>query len=726
MTTTLRSLQKTFVETNAGVDKQRYLEQFAARALSDTASPHYSADVEFGPGEFHPEFTLVERLSKDSELFSKIPLAPASDKPETKFADLPPNVQRLCESYPLVDGEHIASIKMLCLDKDWEGLAERTVFVERETDLARVYFAVPGLRADPRTPGLSPAVLLRLGSVPIANSAAVTAIPMASAAAGGASFDDIGRPIISCVLDIVSSLAWATPGAGPFVAAGVVFINFIMGAVCPPKSTLLDDIKTIADGVVQRLEYFHEEVSLKENLQSLQIFAAWIGNVETELNTQNPETFKVAVTQQGGILEQLNGQLGPNVQSNLFGLKTRLLADNDFQLGEPYASRHQWSMASAKLHLLFLTTAQYLFALKLKIILIATLYKTGFDVFGASHDPPIANPDSTFKLLVKEITEFKDQLPGLIERVRSRRQGMVVVEENSCTVAYSQLPRETGKPDAWNDMMGRRDALYIGWYKDQLVRSQEDNPSMDQFETAGGDDVCDFKGACRRIPLHMAWFSWHRMEIRDRAVYDGNTPQDWILRDYHCDWSYYSHDDHRVAAAKEQYIATVVLPDFDKWAKVPEVLSDDISTLRDRWQPQIPAKLPDGGGLVFGDWGDTAKEGELWSDKTVSVRYRFTLRSQAYNESAKSNDISSTLWVAPNGRCRPTILGLPTTGDYLTYVEDVCLYRRFRKELPNGSYKCADERLVKVISRAEGQAGFAGHCVDERSAAPDKQQFDEG
>ena len=303
MTIAVRSFNKTVIETKPGVDKKKYLEQFASAALSGAPHDPYSADIEFDHEAFEPTLTLVDLLTTESEQAQKIPLVAAAQEPEAKFEDLPPEVQRLFGGYPLVEGERVSSIRMLCLEKDWEGMARRTVFVERETNLARAYFAVPSLRADPKTPGLTPAAFfdspLRRSSMP-PRLAPSWPPPVSS----GPTFEDIGVPIINTFLDIVGTLSWAIPEAGPFVSAGVTFIQFIMGEAIagfrPRRPSLLDDIETIANDVVDRLEFFQEQAELKKQLQALKAFSDWIKNVTTLLNTQDREAFRLHMTEKGG------------------------------------------------------------------------------------------------------------------------------------------------------------------------------------------------------------------------------------------------------------------------------------------------------------------------------------------------------------------------------------------------------------------------------------------
>ena len=384
MTIAVRSFNKTVIETKPGVDKKKYLEQFASAALSGAPHHPYSADIEFDHEAFEPTLTLVDLLTTESEQAQKIPLVAAAQEPEAKFEDLPPEVQPLFGGYPLVEGERVSSIRMLCLEKDWEGMARRTVFVERETNFARAYFAVPSLRADPKTPGLTPAALLRVASAPIVNAAAVG--PVLASAGEGPTFEDIGVPIINTFLDIVGTLSWAIPEAGPFVSAGVTFIQFIMGEAIagfrPRQPSLLDNIATIANNVVDRLEFFQEQAELKKQLQALKAFSDWLKNVATLLNTQDQEAFRLHMTEKGGILEQLNLQFGPDVEYSLFKLRAHSTMTPTRSRGRPTSSWRHWALASAKLRLIFLTTSEYLFALKLKIILLARLYAIGYDYDG--------------------------------------------------------------------------------------------------------------------------------------------------------------------------------------------------------------------------------------------------------------------------------------------------------------------------------------------------------
>ena len=185
----------------------------------------------------------------------------------------------------------------------------------------------------------------------------------------------------------------------------------------------------------------------------------------------------------------------------------------------------------------------------------------------------------------------------------------------------------------------------------------------------------------------------------------------------------YNHNTERAEALRQEYLASI-LKEFDDWAKFPEVLGKSITELSDRLKPQLPAELPVGVMLIIGDkWGGDAGKDELWSDKAIQVRYRFAIRSKIGKESEKSAAKYSTEWKSPEGKCLPEIYGLPTKGDYLTYIQDICVYRQFRKLLADGKYKEGKERRVAIIPRVEGQEGFAGQWVDKKSASFDKEEF---
>jgi hypothetical protein len=249
----------------------------------------------------------------------------------------------------------------------------------------------------------------------------------------------------------------------------------------------------------------------------------------------------------------------------------------------------------------------------------------------------------------------------------------------------------------------------------------EDGPTMEQFEWTD-NDVYDSRGGGYHHPATITEHWWQRTEIRDMAIYDGKNPQDWVLSNGDYGSNYYEANTARAEALKAQYLSRI-LQRFDEAAKIPGILEADITSLLSKWHPQIPKELPDTVGLNIAGWGGPAKADELWSDKTITVRYSFTLRSTTGNESVKSDDKTSTNWIEPKGNCRPEIIGLPVQGEYLQYVHSLCLYRQFRKALPNGSYKYSSDRKVAVITRVEGKDGFSGRFVDEASTQHDAKEL---
>ena len=260
MATKARRFEKTFIETKRGVEKRRYIEQFVSAALSAAPNRIYNVEFEISQGEFVPALHyFVEQLLTDSERASIIPLAPAGTDAPTKFEDLLPDVRRVYEAYPLVAGESVISINLLCLADDWENLQRGMVFVDRETNLSRAYFAVPGLQSDPKTPGVTPAWLLLFQVPPDAVTTANSAAPLNSSEDGPdaeleAQQRELGLKIFRSVLDTIATLSWATP-AGPFVAAGAAIVEVIVEAIFGGKDNMLDEIQKIADDVVHRIEF---------------------------------------------------------------------------------------------------------------------------------------------------------------------------------------------------------------------------------------------------------------------------------------------------------------------------------------------------------------------------------------------------------------------------------------------------------------------------------------
>lgn len=736
MTTIARLFNKTFVKTKSGVDNGWYIKQFASRALSQDPYFPFSADINMDAGLFKPDFTLIDLLVADSDKVLNAPFVDAAEYTETKFEDLPAALRRHVEGLPLVSGERVASIRVLCLGEDWNGLPRRMVYMARETNFACVYFAVPGLRADPKSPGMTHAALLNAFSLP-APSALTAANALTGVSSGDpySDFEDIGLPVINTFLEIVSTLSWVDPEAGPFVSAGVTFLEAVIGGIVkyfePGKPSLLDKIKDVADGIVMRIEFFEEQDEIRKSINALTEFSDWIKKITAPmgvLDTQISaiEAYSDALTEHNGILATLNGQLGPNVPRSLFKLKSDLEHDSLLQGAEPYQTKREWALASAKLRLLLLTTAQYLFAIKLKIVLRAKLYDGGRDQNGMKIEKRSSDPLNTFGELIGEIENFKESIPKHISAVRTRRAKMVVLEvTDRCKVAYSRDQKWIGNQDMparrgqWS--MNDRDGLYTGYHYDQMVRSEEDAPSKNDFETTY-DTIC-IGTHCTYGPPYVRLYPWQRTEIRDGAVYDGQNPQDWVLSD--SVWgtiASYNHNTEKAELLKSRYLSKV-LKDLDEWAKLPGVLDQSVKELCDRWKPQLPAKLPVGVMLDIKEWGNTAVDDEIWSDKSVSVRYRFSVRSKIGNESEKSDDVYSTRWLGVSGKCRPLIVGLPTNGSYLEYISDLCLYRQFRKMTGHDDYQYGTERLVAIIPRNEGEMGFVGQWVDDRSAKFDKAEI---
>jgi hypothetical protein len=722
MAATAKLFQRAFIKTKPGVEKRPYLEKFASLAFSATPNGVYSAEIEIAPNQPPPTPRDFAELLMGSEDVGAIPMVPAGIGPPAKFGDLSPEVRRAYEIYPLVDGETVISINMLCLEKAWEGMRPGTVFIDRETNLSRAYFAAPGLRAEPRTPGVTPALLLLRIPPPPVLQAPSDEGPDAALDAAQRAFD---LQVFSIVLDTISTLSWATP-AGPFVAAGASIIEVIVQALFGVKSNLLDEIQKIADDVVLRLEYFLETQKIKEAADALAAFSAYIVDIQGLLNAASGETLRLHLIEGEGILSQINISLGPNHPTSLLSLQTSLLRDSDLSAakGAPYTSRHHWSVASSKLNLLFLTIAFHITALKLKIVLLAKLYEGGFNFRGDPLDPhkPEPNPDNTFSLLVQEVRNLKDKVPVIIGNVRTRRMAMITEAVGThCEVAYSNLWKRADKEvrKEWDQYMGEHDTLFTGQRWDCMVRSKEDNPDIVGF---GEEERTGYLigGSTYLIPAHVDFHTWgHRLEVRDLALYNGRDPQQWVLSQGGSGSNTYYPQRDKFDVLKKQYNEKI-LREFDDWAKVPELLNASVDELLEKWQPKLPQKFPGPEGLLSVlKWEEAADKDEIWSDKTVSVRYWFTILTAIGKESEGS---TKSLWIEPRNQRHPRIVGLPKTGEYLTYISDVCLYRQFKKEFANGP-KLGKERRVKLIRRPDGKDSFSGEYIDTASTKFDKEYF---
>jgi hypothetical protein len=724
MTSTYRTFAKTIIQTKPGVEKEGYLKQFAIQAFSIDPHPLYNMLIEHDSQEVQPASqAFAGRLLRDSELASSIPLVPASMEPDAKFDDLQPEVKRVYENYPLIEGERISSIKMLCLESEWEGMARRTLFFERETNLSRVYFAVRRFRAEPQTPGLTPALLLGFDSGPIPRvPAAMTGShkrkTMLAGSDDSSSIDGLAQNVFSLSLDTISTLSWATP-AGPFVSAGITIFKAIFGNVFGPKEDLIGTMRKIANDVVERIEYFQENATLKDQLDTLKTFSIWIANVETRLDTQDPEVFNHALTDESGILSTLNDVVSPRGKTTLLSLTGALSEDGDLKQGGGYDSRRRWSLANAKLHLLFLATSQYLMALKFRITLLAKLNEFRYDANGRKMEPWESNSDNTFAVLIKEMRRFKDDLPKVIDIVRARRAAMVVLEDNSTTACVSMATRPKSASPDWGVGMNKHDAMYWGYDVDRFVRGYN---VVTRGEELKFEHEFDPNGRIYNVP-----YPWRQTEIRDKAIYDGQNPQDFILLPAHWGQGGYFANTERAEALKREYLSGM-LNRFDEVVKIPGNLESGLTSLLNIWKPQIPANLPVGVKLDLRKGDCQTKKNELWSDKTIEVRYLFTLMSMAGNESAKSNDLTSTRWYAPltalEGHC-PEIIGLPTKGEYLKYVQSICLYRQFKKLKKDGSEHVGDARRVAVIQRLKDKDEFPDQHVDRESTKHDSTNLSE-
>ena len=707
MVVLVRALARAFIKTKPDVDKKSYLEDYAAQTLLMMPYRPYSDDTILDRHvdiwrNHHP----VEQLLEDSKLTTNIPLAFITDSRAITLEELPHEVvENIHGYYPLVKGESITTIKMLYLEHDWEGLERGTFFFERETNFSQTYFALPDFRWNLETGKLLPPMLSKFDpeakSDPSSSSHLqphpIMAVAMANATATSESDPSkaMMNNMVSLSLDTISTLSWATP-AGPFVSAGIGILQVILNSVFgEEKVDLLESIRQVGDDIVREIKQFQQEANLMESIDAVKVFSAWIAHSLPLLNTQSPETYMSHMTQENGILGQLNKQLGSD-KNSLFYLITTLSENSDLNAGDAYGTPHDWLMANYKLHLLFFVISQYLTALKLKIVLLARLHEFGYDVHGNQKDPHNLNPDNTFSLLVSELKEYKNLTPKIIANVRSRRAAMITLETASCKVAYSKLLRPVGERNNW--VMNEHDALYRGPKHDQLVRATEDNPSTDHFESYRVSNALHTHST-----YYVHEYYWERTEIRDKVIYNGKNPQDFVL--HNGDWwsASYEVNTERAEVLKAKYLADI-LQEFDTWAKVPEILGEAVTSLQAKWTPQLPEHFPDSVGLSVKEWGGTAEKNELWFNPHAFVRYRISLRGTG-GESSLSNDRTSTLWEEPKQRNRPKITGFPTgaptTGDPtndLTYVQTLVLHRGWKVEYPDG-FKVSEDRPIAVLRR---------------------------
>jgi len=744
----VRALARAFIKPDhhTHIDKKSYVEHYAQQMLVLMPYRPYSSDtaldvhIDIWSNPSHS----VERLLKDSELTTTIPLVSTHKTDTVKLEALPEEIiKNVHEYYPLFEGETISTVHVLCLEHDWEGLAKGTLFFERKTNFSQTYLALPDFRWNLETGTLLPSALCKME--PISTFMEPVSIPSDNLLATEmmAALDDIPpeldyqqlNSILSITLDTLSTLSWATP-AGPFVSAGISILKVILDSVLSgDQPSLLDNIQMIGKNIVDNITQFLENAELQEALNAVKVFLEWLSNMSRLIDTQSHATSAFHLTRSGGILETLNDQLGPGVENNLFYLVKVLSDDADLNLTpdgkvKPYDSPHRWAIANAKLHLLFFVISQYLTALKLKIVLVATLYEYGYNEHGQPIDVKTPDPDNTFSLLSKELEKYKNLTPEIIANVRKRREASIVLETGPCFVAYSRAEKPVAKRDEWKSVMNSHDALYCGYIDDLLVRAREDNPSTSEFRCLDNGDTVVSPGGGRGswrptnpAPLTVGYNKWERTEVRDKAVYDGKNPQDFVL---HNGWATsYEPNTARAEALKAKYVASV-LQEFDKWTKIPEILNESATSLATKWTPQIPQKLPGIlGGLRIAHWGDKAPENVLWYKKTIDARYRFSLRNTIGKESDKSDDITSTTWtdVERAQRRDPTIIGFPKQGEYLTYVKAILLYRQFREANQDGSFRYGDERPIAIINRQGENNEFQGEFVDEIETETDAKKL---
>lgn len=725
----LRATSRDFIADVRGISKERYIEEYLVGRL--TISPHRPYGVNSDFDEYldiwsRPRNLVHNQFKQDSSLASPpavIPLARLTDMPLRYVEELPHFlVKGAYGFYPLVDGEHIEGVDHLYLSDDWAGLARGTLFFRRSSNLADVYLALPDVRWDLNTGQLLPTVLCR---PPIANVASnVLTTPVAAAAAlTPDEARDLAISITSTSLEIISTLSWATP-AGPYVSAGVIIIEAIIGALVPTTDTLGRRLDALAQRIVTSLTQFIESQQLKDNLKALSAFAQWLRKTNDELNTQDPAAFRTALLQPNGILAELNAQVNDNAPEKLFALVIGL--SNEPDLGPPtsdndkgYESKQRWLLAQNKLAILGYAITMYIVALKLKVALLARLNLYGYNALNEKIDPEV-NSDGTFVILRDEVLRLKAVIEDRTKNVMGRRLQMIGFRSADCQAAYSIEKRPSSARATWD--LGEHDGLYTGTYNDQRVRDLHDNPTKEEFEsswTPGSD-----KAPGRQF-MNLYW--WKRHELIDYGRDDGQETLGYVLDNcQYGGWGYVA-DDARLKRLRDRYVDEIVAQ-LQPLSKIPAELERSFENLLPRWTPQIPEHLP-GGRLYIAQWHGTPLADELWADKQIEVRYQFRLVSVAQRSSPLSSDENSTAWervcahdggsTVEHGRREPEIKGIPTTGDFLEYVTGIDLYRQFRK-----AGKVSVPRLVARIARDEASGQFkVDSLVDRRSAENDKTAF---
>ncbi|WP_176053402.1 hypothetical protein [Paraburkholderia caribensis] len=724
-----RATSRDFIANVRGISKEAYIEEYLVGRLA--ISPHRPYATKSSFDEYldiwsRPRSLVYSQFQRDSSLAS-----PPTAIPLTRLADMPlPYVEELPHFlmkgaygfYPLVDGEHIEGVDHLYLNDDWAGLARGTFFFRRSSNLADLYLALPDVRWDLETGQLLPSVLCRPPAASTASNI-LTTPTLAAAAVAPDEARDLAVSITSTSLEIISTLSWATP-AGPYVSAGVIIIEAIIGALVPTTDTLGLRLDALATRIVTSLTQFIESQQLKDNLKALSAFAQWLRKTNDELNTQDPTAFRSALLQPNGILSELNAQINDNAPEKLFALVTGL--SNEPDLGPPtsdndkgYESKQRWLLAQNKLAVLGYAITMYIVALKLKVALLSRLNLYGYNALNEKSDPEV-NSDGTFVILRDEVLRLKAVIEARTKNVMARRLQMIGFRSADCEAAYSIEKRSSSDRATWD--LGEHDGLYTGTYTDQRVRDLQDNPTKEEFESS-------WTPASDKGPPHQFMNShwWKRHELIDYGHDDGQATLGYVLDNcQYGGWGYVA-DDARLKRLRDRYVGEIVAQ-LQPLSKIPTELEKSFENLLPRWTPQIPEHLPDGR-LYIAQWHGSPLADELWADKQIEVRYQFRLVSVAHRGSPLSSDENSTAWervcardggsTIEHGRHAPEIKGIPTTGDFLEYVIGIDLYRQFRK-----AGKVSAPRLVAKIARDETTGEFkVDSWIDQRSAENDKTAF---
>ena len=722
-----RAITRDFIETVRGVGKERYIDEYIAAKLAIYGCRPYADKTEFDDYLdiwARPRSVVQSQFEKDSVLVSTakpVPLSPLADMRLPYVEELPYLISKgAYEYYPLTTGEQVQSASSFYLNEDWAGLKKGTLFFRRQTNLSDIYLALPDIRWDLETGFLFPSLLFRRPTLRPESGA--VARPVLRAALSADDSQALALAITSTTLEVISTLSWATP-AGPYVSAAVVIIEAILGAIFQQTDTLAGRLDALGQRIITALTQFQESQNLKDKLKALSAFAEWLRKTNNELNTQDADTFRVALLQPNGILAELNLQINDNAPEKLFALVNTLITDADLMPApdgddKGYTSKQRWLFAQNKVAILGYAVTMYILALKLKVTLLARLNFYGYNALNEKIDPE-TNSDTTFDVLRGEVPRLKTAMAACIANVKARRLQMIEYRSVDCSVAYSREQRAADQRHTWN--LGDHDGLYTGSRYDLLVRDVEDHPTQAEFQTN------------RSIPTHMApsreflaEYGWKRHEFIDRGLDDGEQKRGFVVDNCaYGGWDYVVNID-RLDKLRDRHIQEVT-SQLQACAKIPAELDKSFEHLLSRWTPQIPEQLP-GGRLFIAQWQGKPLADELWSDSHVEVRYLFRLVSVAQRSSTLSNDENSTLWervcahdagsTVEHGRSQPEIKGIPIAGDFLEYVIGIDLYRQFRRD-----GKASTPRLIGKLDRDDDGTFKADSFVDRRSAENDKLAF---